>query len=168
MILDGGTIRLRPLTLDDADAWLAGEDDVMARGFEFPRRSTIDDVVGAINGWIESWRHEGGVRKWAICDAATGVIAGGVELRPLAPGEVNLSYEIFPPWRRRGFAAKAAALALDYAAATMGITRAKIKVLTDNHASLGVARRLGAEYVGTEPSDRGATFAVFRCTLLRR
>jgi hypothetical protein len=45
---------------------------------------------------MESWRADGPVRHWAMCDAASGRIAGGVELRDLGGGEVNLSYVVFP------------------------------------------------------------------------
>lgn len=55
MVIDGGTLRLRPPTLADAPEWLAGEDDELARWFEFPRRSTLEDVVHAIERWSESW-----------------------------------------------------------------------------------------------------------------
>ena len=157
---------MRPLTLADADEWLAGEDDEMARGYEwFPQHSTRETVVRAIEGWSENWRTGGPVRKWAICDSATGAIMGGVELQRLSPDEVNLSYEVFPPWRRRGLASEAARLALDYAATTLGASSALIKVLPTNAASLGVARRLGAQQIGTEPSPGGATFIVFRYPL---
>jgi hypothetical protein len=55
----------------DALEWLAGEDDELARWFEFPRRSTLEDVVRAIERWNESWRRDGPVRCWAICEATT-------------------------------------------------------------------------------------------------
>jgi RimJ/RimL family protein N-acetyltransferase len=166
MIFDDGTIRLRPLTLADAHEWLAGEDDDMARGFEFPRRSTHEDVVRAIGDWSESWRLAGPVRQWAICDSATAAIAGGVELRQLEGSDVNLSYVVFPPWRRRGIATRAAELALGYAATEMHATRAVIKVLDSNAASLAVARHLGAQLVGTTPSDAGGTLLVHHRALV--
>jgi RimJ/RimL family protein N-acetyltransferase len=164
LILDGGSFLLRPLTLADADAWLAGEDDDMRRGFEFPRASTRADVVRAIEDWSESWRTGGVVRKWAIVDAATGSLVGGVELRR-DEGDLNLSYEVFPSWRRRGFASRAARLALGYAARELRAPQVTIRVLSDNAASLGVARRLGAERIGSAPSDAGGTHVLFRLRL---
>src|SRR5688572_13104281 len=119
MIIESDILRLRPPTLADADEWLAGEDDELARWFEFPRRSTSEDVVCSIERWTDSWRVGGPVRCWAICDVTTAAIAGGVELRQLDPGDVNLSYFVFAPWRRRGLATRAAKLALDYAAMSM-------------------------------------------------
>jgi RimJ/RimL family protein N-acetyltransferase len=131
----------------------------VARWFEFPRRSTRDDVLRAIERWSDSWRLGGSVRNWAICDGAT--IVGGVELRQLEGGDVNLSYLVFAPWRRRGIATRAAELALGYAARVMRAPRAVIKVLDGNVASIAVARSLGAQLVSAVPSIAGGTFLVF-------
>jgi RimJ/RimL family protein N-acetyltransferase len=167
MVIDSDTLRLRPATLADVREWLAGEDDEVARWFEFPRRSTLDDAARAIEQWSESWRIGGPVRCWAICDRATGAITGGVELRRLDENDVNLSYFVFASWRRRGIATRAAELALEYAATAMQASRAVIKVLDGNIASLAVARHLNAQFVGTTPSDAGGTHLVFHRGLLR-
>ena len=166
MIIEDGAIRLRPPTLADAHEWLAGEEDELARMFEFPRRSTLDDCERAIRDWSESWRTDGPVRCWAICDAADAIV-GGVELQRLGGDDVNLSYWVAAAWRGRGIATRAAAMALDYAATAMAAKRAVIKVLEGNAASLAVARHLAARQVGTTPSDAGGTFVVFHCALDR-
>ena len=67
VVLKDELVQLRPLTLGDADEWLAGEDDEQLRGFEFPRRATRDDVVGAIERWQGSWRSGGPVRQCGDC-----------------------------------------------------------------------------------------------------
>lgn len=167
MVIDSDTLRLRPPAIADAREWLAGEDDEVARWFEFPRRSTLDDVQRAIEGWNESWRIGGPVRCWAICDRVTGAITGGVELRQLDEHDINLSYWVFASWRRRGIATRGAELALEYAATSMQASRAVIKVLDGNIASLAVARQLNAQFVGTRPSDAGGTFLVFHRALSR-
>jgi len=168
MILEDHVVRLRPLAPADADEWLAGEDEAIVQGFEFPRPSTRDDAVRAIERWSGSWRTGGTVRHWAICDRASGAVAGGVEIRKLEGGDVNLSYCVFAPWRRRGFATRACALALAFAVRSMGATRAIVKVLDWNEASLAVARRLGARPIGSEPSEAGGTFVVFHRDLVAR
>jgi RimJ/RimL family protein N-acetyltransferase len=165
VISSDDVVVLRPLSLDDVDEWLAGQDDEQIRWFEFPRTAVRDDVVRAIERWTESWRTLGPVRNWAVCDAVDGHILGGVELRDLGGGEVNLSYVVFPFARRRGIATTAAMLALAYAVADMGARVAVIKILEGNVASFGVARRLGAVRAGTETSERGGTFVVLRCEL---
>jgi len=113
-----------------------------------------------------SWRVGGPVRSWAICDVASAAIVGSVELQRLDEHDVNLSYSVFPPWRRRGIGTRAAELALEYAATTMAASRAIIKVLEGNVASIAVARHLGARLVDTSPSDAGGTFLVFHRQLV--
>jgi RimJ/RimL family protein N-acetyltransferase len=56
-------------------------------------------------------------------------------------------------------------LALAYAAKFMGARAAVIKMLSENLASAGLARKLGAVSVGDEPSDVGGTFNVFTLPL---
>jgi RimJ/RimL family protein N-acetyltransferase len=154
-VLEDDILRLRPLSLDDVDEWMAGEDDEQIRWFEFARPARRDDVAQAIERWQDSWQSGGPVRHRAVCDRSTGHIAGGVEVRDLGNGEVNLSYLVFPGFRRMGIATRASRLALRYAAGEMGATIALIKILEGNSASLGVARRLGAVECGRAPSDAG-------------
>jgi len=162
-----GVVLLRRLSMDDVDAWLAGEDDEQIRWFEFPGPATRAHVERAIAAWQESWACEGAVRQWGVRALPGHDLAGGVELRDLGDGRVNLSYVIFPPYRRRGFAARASRLALSYAAQVLRASSAVIKIVEGNEASLGVARSLGAEMVGHEPTAAGSRFVVF-CLLLDR
>lgn len=155
--LTDGVVRLRPLTFDDVDEWMAGEDEEQIRWFEFPGPATRQNVIGAIERWTQSWRTSGPVRNCAVCDVTNGRVIGGVEIRDLGGDECNLSYVVFPSARRLGIATRAARLALGYAASTMGSQVVIIKILEGNEASLGVARNLGAEATGTEPSDKGST-----------
>lgn len=136
VVLEDEAIRLRPVTHQDVDPWLAGEDDEQIRWFEFPRPARRQDVVQAVQRWQDSWRREGPVRHWAIVERNTDRLAGGVEIRDLGSGEINLSYLVFPSFRHRGFATRASRLALGYAAREMGGTTAIIKVLEGNVASL--------------------------------
>ncbi len=76
--------------------------------------------------------------------------------------------EVFPQWRRRGLASQAARLAVAYAATVMKASRIIIRVLPENAASLGVARRLHADRIGTAPSPGGATYLVFGLELATR
>lgn len=165
VILEDDAIRLRPVGLADVDEWMAGEDEEQIRWFEFPGPASREDVERAVNAWMDSWRSGGPVRHWAICDRELGRIAGGVEVRDLGDGQVNLSYVVFPPFRRTGVATRASRLALRYAAGEMGATDAVIKVLDGNAGSLAVARRLGAREIEKTASDGGGMFVVFRLAL---
>lgn len=158
-VLRGNGLKLRPVGLGDVEEWLAGEDEEQRRWFEFPDKATRTDVVRAVDAWSKSWRDGGPVRHWAVCEGS-GRIAGGVEVRDLGDGSVNLSYVIFPAFRRRGYATVASQLALAYAGSEFGTRRFVVKILEGNLASLAVARRLGAVEVRTEESPGGQTFAV--------
>ena len=158
-------ICLRRLTFDDVDEWLAGEDAEQIKRFQFPRAATLADVERAITRWSESWRNNEPVRQWGVCVRSSGALAGGVELRRLNEDEVNLSYVVFPAWRRLGIATRASRLALSCGSSLLGVSRVVIRILEGNTASLGVARTLGAVEVGSEPSEAGGRFIVFRLDL---
>jgi hypothetical protein len=79
--------------------------------------------------------------------------------------EVNLSYVVFPPFRRQGVALRASRPALDYAASELGASRVVIKMLFGNTASGNLAIRLGATYSNEETSDTGGVFDVYKSTL---
>ena len=159
--LTDDVVLLRRLSMDDVDAWLSGEDDEQIRWFEFPGRARRVDVERAIATWQESWARQGPVRQWGVRVHPTQELAGGVEVRDLGDNRVNLSYVIFPPYRRRGLATRASRLALDYAAGELHASSAVIKILDGNEGSKAVATRLGAEVVGHEPSEAGGWFTVF-------
>jgi RimJ/RimL family protein N-acetyltransferase len=164
-ILTDGVVMLRPLVTDDAPAWLAGEDEEQRRWFEAPRPSQLNDVQRFIAECQTSWRTLGSLRHWGIWSLDPYVLVGGVELRELESDEVNLSYLVFPGKRRRGFAFRAAQLALEYARASLDGQAVVIKMLTGNESSRNLALALGAHHFGEEPSDSGATFDVFRLWL---
>ena len=165
VVIERAGLVLRPPRLADAAEWLAGEDDEIVRWFEFPRPSTLTDVERAIERWDQSWKHDGPVRCWAVCDPPTGAIAGGVELTRLNETDVNLSYWVFKPWRGRGIATRAAVLALEYAMSDMHASLAVMKVLEGNTFSLALAHTVGGQRVGTMASDAGGTFVVFHRAL---
>jgi ribosomal-protein-alanine N-acetyltransferase len=159
-ILTGESIRLQPVVLEEAEEWLAGDDEEAVRGFEAPGPATLSNVVRAINEWQSSWEVLGGVRQWGIRPRESDALLGGVDLRKLDNGEVNLSYLVFPRHRRQGIAVEASRLAIDYAKREMGATRVIVKMLPEDEASLAVARQLGAKPIGTGPSDAGGTVLI--------
>lgn len=163
--LTDGKVILRPLEAQDAESWLAGEDQEQLRWFEAPRPAVLSDVAHFISECQVSWRNLGAHRHWGIRDAASEELVGGVDLRDVGTGEVNVSYVVFPQFRRKGYAWRAALLALDYAARTMGARTAAIKMLRDNVASRELAEKLGAVLVGEEPSNAGSTFSILKLEL---
>jgi RimJ/RimL family protein N-acetyltransferase len=164
-VLTDGVVILKPLAIDDASEWLAGEDDEQLRWFEFARPADLSDVQRFISSCQESWRTKGSHRHWGIRRVDSKPLLGGVDVRLLANGEVNLSYVVFPPFRRQGVARRASLLALSFAATSLGAQTAIIKMLPGNVSSRELAIGLGADFVGEEPSDGGGTFQVFRLSL---
>ena len=161
MLLTDGVVVLRPVTMDDVDDWLAGEDAEQIRWFEAPGPAPRENVVAAVERWTAGWAEDGDVRHLAVTDAETGALAGGVELRALSPGLANLSYLVFPPFRRRGLAVRACRLLVTWGRDHLGLRSVEITVLEGNAASVAVAERLGAVPAGTRPSDAGGTFLVY-------
>ena len=165
VVLTADGIELRPLTRVDALAHKAGEDEEQIAAFEFPGPAPIENVLAAIDAWQVSWSEGGPVRNFGIWESGTGRLCGNVAVRLIADRLVNLSYTVFPEFRRRGLATRSARLVLEYAAREMGAVTAHIKVLTWNEASLAVARALGGREIGREPSDADGTFVVFEVSL---
>jgi len=156
--LADGVVRLRPLRADDADAWLAGEDDEIRRWFQFPRPSTRADVDGAIEAWARSWREDGPVRCFGAWTVGSDTLVGGVELRRHRDA-AYVSYQVFAPHRRRGYATRAVRMAVIHAELVLPVER--IVIITDakNAASQGVALasgfRLDGPAEGHEHSEVG-------------
>jgi len=164
-LLTDGVLVLKPLIAGDASEWLAGEDDEQIRWFEAPRPAQLSDVQRFIAECQESWRTMGRHRHWGIRRVDSEILLGGVDVRDIGDAEVNLSYVVFPQFRRDGVARGAAFLALAYAARSMGARTAIIKMLPGNLASLNLAQGLGAKYVGDESSDASRTVKVFTLCL---
>ena len=142
--LTDGVIRLDGLTLADAAAHLAGEDEEQARRFGwYPKRSTEESVRAFIAQQAASWRSGGPIRVFATRLVATGALAGGCEIRLQGGGLAEMSYWTFPAYRGRGLARRAVQLACAYAFAELGIRRMELQVAPDNLASRGVARATG-------------------------
>ena len=121
-------------------AWLAGEDAEQLRWFQMPA-ATLADVERAIERWSVGWRDDGPVRQWGIwVDHA---LVGGVELRVREDGRANVSYVVFPAFRRRGHATAAVELAVAWGITHLSVDGFVAIVDERNIASRGVAERAG-------------------------
>jgi RimJ/RimL family protein N-acetyltransferase len=149
--LEDGVVRLRPLQPADAEAWLAGEDDEIRRWFQFPRASTRPDVDASIEAWTRSWRERGRVRNFGVWEVESGALVGGVELRERGEGSAYLSYQVFAPYRRKGYASRAVRLAVIHAEQALPVERLVIITDAANVASQGVALAAGFRLDG--PAD---------------
>jgi RimJ/RimL family protein N-acetyltransferase len=163
--LTDGVLVLNPLSAVDAPEWLAGEDEEQRRWFEAPRPAQLSDVEEFIASCQESWRTMGDHRHWGIRRVDSPFLLGGVDLRAIGNDQVNLSYLVFPQFRRNGVARRATKLALHYASTSMGAKTAIIKMLRRNVSSHRPALGLEASYLLDEPSDAGGTYQVLSLNL---
>jgi RimJ/RimL family protein N-acetyltransferase len=140
---DGGVV-LNALSVADAEAHWAGEDEEHARRFGwYPRRSSLDGVRTFLEQTEDQWRTAGTRRMWAIRQATTQKLVGGCEARLNSGATAEASWWIFPEYRRRGFASRGVLLMLLYARTVLGVGPFTAFVEPDNIASLGVARNAG-------------------------
>lgn len=139
------------MTRDDAEAHLAGQDDEWRRWLS-REAPTLEGVLD----WIESRRHSLRFRSFGIRDAETDAIAGFVEADlqapGLAPGEANISYGVYLPWRRRRFAVRAVNLLCDQIDARVAVIGAE----PENLASIAVARACAFVSDGVARTEYGA------------
>ncbi|MFB0630431.1 GNAT family N-acetyltransferase [Streptomyces sp. AB3(2024)] len=158
--LSDGVITLSPLRLDDVEAHLAGEDELLVRWLN-GGPGTREGVEAYFRHCGEQWSTAGPLRAFGIRVGDGEVLAGTVDLRfageGLGPGQVNVAYGLYPSWRGRGLATRAVLLASRYAAAEGG-KEAVIQVDPDNPASAAVARRAGFTPGGQQHGNDTARF----------
>jgi RimJ/RimL family protein N-acetyltransferase len=136
----------------------------MIEAFEFPGYASLVEVVAFIERTQVEWATDGAPRNWGVWTADGSRLLGNVQVHWLDDGRLNLSYAIFPMWRRRGFALRSSRLALGYARDELGASIGTIRVKENNLASLRVAEALGARQVGQETAQT-RTLIVFEVDL---
>lgn len=163
-VLVGERCTLPVLSLDDAPAWHAGEDEEQLRWFEFAGPAPFENVVRAIEDWRHSWERDGPVRQWGIW--CSGSLAGGVELRDGANRSANVSYVVFPQHRGRGVAKEAVSLAAYWGFDHLAIDAAVAVVDEENLASRAVVEGCGFRLQGVaDPLEYSESGAMLRYVL---
>lgn len=113
-----GVVRLRPLDVGDAGAQVAGEDDAMIRWLS-GGRSTLAGQRRSLRRTRAAWDRRDPVFDLGVELVGSGALVGTLRLHAgldvLRPGEVNVSYGLYPPWRGRGLASRALALGIGVA-----------------------------------------------------
>lgn len=160
--LTDGVIFLRPLRTEDAADHLAGEDDEMAKWVS-GGRSTLATVETFIRNNQESWRSGGPRRAFGVFDCASNRLTGFIEVnlaRLVGPGQVNISYGVFPQWRRQGIALRAMNLMDEYLRTATDTRQIVLRIAPANIASLRLAEKSGFTFCGLfdEPEGRMARY----------
>jgi RimJ/RimL family protein N-acetyltransferase len=123
--------------------------------------------------WIDSnreqWRTGGPRRHFGVRDAHTDALVGNVEanlrLEDLRPGEVNISYAVFPRWRGRGIAHRAVLLVRDWLRTDPFYVEAVIRVAPDNVHSHKVPKDAGFAEIGVAASSHGCFLVRYESAL---
>jgi RimJ/RimL family protein N-acetyltransferase len=160
--LTDGTIFLRPLGDEDAADHLAGEDEEMATWVS-GGRSTPATVDAFIRNNQESWRNGGPRRAFGIFNCASNRLAGFIEVnlaRLVEPNQVNVSYGVFPQWRRQGVALRAINLMGEYLRTATDARQMVLRIMPANTASLKLAEKASFIFCGlfNEPEGRMARY----------
>lgn len=155
--LTDGVIFIRPLTTGDAADHLAGEDNEMAKWVS-GGRSTQAAVEVFIRNNQESWRSGGPRRAFGVFVCASNRLAGFIEVnlaRVVEPGQVNVSYGVFPQWRRQGVALRAINLMDEYLRTATDAGQMVLRIAPANIASLKLAEKAGFTFCGLFDEPEG-------------
>lgn len=152
-------IGLRPLAVADAEAHLAGCDEVIIARLGGGEPSSR----GQIEAWLETnayaWVSAGEVVDLGIEDLGSGLLCGCVGaqrgLDYLTEGQVNLTYALHPQWRGHGYATRAVRLAMRAAQTRGHVVEFVIRAAPDNPESIAVAERAGFERSGQTNDAHG-------------
>lgn len=135
--ISDGVVSLRPPRLGEEQVLIAGRDPEWERwlgpGEGQPRPTAVGLVGGRIVGWVDYDTD----RDW------------------LGPREVNVGYNIFGPYRRRGYATRAVRVLLGLLRDHTDHQHANLVIDVGNIASLGVARAVGAQVVQSNFDEGG-------------
>lgn len=150
--IETARLRLVAATLETATA-TATDATTLERllGVAVPPDWASADVKDVLPGYAESLQADPGSLGWGpwfTIAPAEGVLVGSIGFYgpPSTEGVVEVGYEIFAPYRGRGYATEALRALLGWAFAH-GVRRATARCAPDNVASVAVLRKAGLSCV---------------------
>ena len=166
-------LTLVPLTPDFLEAALQGDLVYAARliGATVPDAATSSDSTYAMR--LRQLRDDPLLQPWllrAIILRETGTMIGRIGfhdapdakyLRDYAPGGLELGYEIYPAFRRQGYASEACRALMDWAHHAGGVNRFVVSVSPHNVASLAMAEQFGYRRVGQHMDEEDGEEYIF-------
>lgn len=125
--------------------------DEVVRWLGVSRTPMVDraEALARIAGWREQLDGDPRFGAWAAVEAATGIPAGSVLLKPLpdGDGEVEIGWHFHPDSWGRGLASEAAGALLARGFA-LGLDEIWAVTHLDNFRSIAVCRRIGMRLLG--------------------
>jgi RimJ/RimL family protein N-acetyltransferase len=149
--INGDRVTLRPFTEQDIPtvARLANE-KTLAEGVRvLPFPYTLQDATQWIMGQ-QKYVEEGEGYPFAVMETHTQALAGSIEIRPDKDGSGKLGeigYWIGKPYRRKGYAAEALMMVIDYARKNFGCETLSAYANQDNAASQAVLKKCGFTFI---------------------
>lgn len=150
--ISDGVVTLRmPAAEDVARLAYYGSDEALMEGIWVSGGGpgAVDPLVWAterLNEFNAGWNPRGGLHGGALVIDAAQPFVGLVYFGPVAPGVVELSYGIAPPYRSRGIATRAAWLAAGWALDEGGFSRVELRIPESHLASRRVAEKSGFKF----------------------
>lgn len=154
MAEDTAHVNIRPWRVEDVDALyrLVRESHAsLSRWLAWCHADYgLDDARRWIDHSLASWQARSAF-PFAVVDAGAETLLGSTGLSQLDDSQkvANLGYWVGTPFVGQGIATEAARQAARFGFDQLGLQRILVRVLPDNHASLAVARKLGARYEST-------------------
>ena len=154
MAEDTAHVNIRPWRVEDVDALyrLVRESHAsLSRWLAWCHADYgLDDARRWIDHSLASWQARSAF-PFAVVDAGAEPLLGSTGLSQLDDSQkvANLGYWVGTPFVGQGIATEAARQAARFGFDQLGLQRILVRVLPDNHASLAVARKLGARYEST-------------------
>jgi RimJ/RimL family protein N-acetyltransferase len=138
---------LRPVTLDDLDAWHAISRDAEEAWFGAPN-STLDDARANL---VKHMSHQDshGFSLWAVELRAKHEMIGVAGLKHLADGEeIEVGYRFLREHWGHGYATEAAGASIAFGLQELRLERIVAVTLPTNRASRHVMEKCGMTFVG--------------------
>jgi len=160
-------LRVRQWTLEDAEPALAiyGAEDVTR--WLTPAMERVPDLAGmraVLQAWIEDQPNMQPPRgRWAVQRRDNGDVIGGLSIRLLPPfdEDLELSWQLRPDAWGHGYAAEAGKALVKWAF-TQQVDELFAVARPRNTRAVGMAQRLGMEWVGETTKYYGLRLQVYR------
>ncbi len=123
---------------------------------------SVEEARAVLAAWATPWE-DPAFGTWAVWPREGSAPIGTVFVRPLAPAnvDVEVGWHLSPEYWGHGYATEIGRAAARHAFAN-GVSEVYAVIVPGNERSVGVARRLGMQYVGRTEKYSGVEVQVYR------